>query len=374
MEEVQLLWRSMEAVQCCPIHQTYDWCRSWVAANGAELAIAVGRIDGEAAFILPLEVVRRHGVRVARYIATPFSNINNGIFAEAGRTFFAEPQSAAAFARQMRQQAPGIDCIVLDKLPFEWRGLRHPVRPDCRMCRTRTRPSRSRSAAASRNCLPAPTASASARSTAHRRDGSMRPAAGSTSSAETPEEALALLEVFFEQKGERLRAQGLPDVFAAERPAPSSAVLRGRCRGATGSCCSSTPSASAVRDGRLCAIAGLSRKGDHLICQLASDRRQALSGGFAGRASVSSDDREGLRGRRRRLRFRRRRPALQAVVVRRRDPPLRRRPAADRPRAALCGRLPDTVAAKRFVKHNPHVLRLASSIRATAAESGPAAD
>ncbi len=269
MADVQLLWRSMEATQCCPVHQTYDWCRCWVEATSPDLAVAVGRIDGEAAFLLPLEIVARQGVRVARYIATPFSNINNGIFTEAGQRFLAGASAAGALSSEFRRQAPDIDCLVLDKLPVDWRGERHPMAGlphvrsashafqitlgcsfDALLARTNGKRKRKKYRTSTRRLE----------------------AAGGWEHiiAETAEDALDLLEVFFVQKGERLRAQGLPDVFA---PEGARLFFRNLAR--------QMPHGDrhllqlhAIRlggaDGRLCAIAGLSRKGDHLICQFAS--------------------------------------------------------------------------------------------------------
>ena len=373
MEEVQLLWRSMEADQCCPVHQTYDWCRSWVAAKSPELAIAVGHVDGEPAFILPLEVVNRPGMRVARYIASRFSNMNNGIFAEAGRSFFAEPQSAAAFVAEMRQHSPGPDCVVLDKLPFEWRGLRNPlsrmphvrnqneafqITLDCGfeelLQRANGKRKRKRFRASSRRL----------------------DAAGGWEHlvAGTPEEALALLELFFAQKGERLKAQGLPDVFAAE---DTRAFFRNLAQQAPRGD-RQLLQLHAIRlggaEGQLCAIAGISRKGDHLTCQLASIDSsicpEASPGELLFHLMIGQACAEGAAMFDFGIGDHRYKRSWCDVETRHYDVVL---PLTARGHAYAAG-YRAKVAAIRFVKHNAVALRLASRIRALALNVKPAED
>ena len=363
MEDIQLLWRSMEAVECCPVHQTYDWCRSWVEANDPRLAIAVGRVDGEAAFMLPLEIVPQHGVRVARHIGSPFSNVNNGIFAEAGRSFFDEPDAGLAFREEMRSQAPEIDCIVLDKLPFEWRGRRHPF---CGLPHVRNQNE------AFQITLGCTFDELLSRTNGKRKRKKFRAstrrleAAGGWEHvvAGTPDEALAFLDVFFAQKGERLRAQGLPDVFAPEN---TRALFRNLAR--------QLPRGDrhllqlhAIRlggaGGRLCAVAGLSRKGDHLICQFASIDKQdcpdASPGELLFHLMIEKACKEdtaifdfGIGDQRYKRSWCDVETPHYDVVL-----PLT-------PRGwAYASAYRATVATKRFVKHNRHALRLASSIRA----------
>lgn len=271
MEEVEALWRELETVQSCPIHQTYDWCRAWVDATGVTIAIVVGRVAGEHVCLLPLEVVRCGGIRVARHIATRFGNINNGIFTDAGRRKLSIPAILASFLAGLEAADIGADCIVLDKVPLEWRGVRHSfaalphyesqnaafqitLDPAFETVLSRTNAKRKRK---------------KFRTTTRRLDGigGWRHVV-----AHTEAEALALVETFFRLKGQRLRAQGLPDVFAPEE---TRNFFRALARNIPAAGATHPLQMHAIRlqgdnDGAICAVAGLSRKGDHFACQFAA--------------------------------------------------------------------------------------------------------
>ena len=81
--------------------------------------------------------------------------------------------------------------------------------------------------------------------------------------------------------------------------------------------------------GRIVAIAGLSRKGDHVICQFGSIDEDMAARRQPRRAVVLPDDPQVQRRRSHAVRFRHRRPGLQALLVHGRDAPARYRPAAD---------------------------------------------
>ena len=81
MEPLAPRWRAMEAQDHLSLHQGYDWCAAWVETHACDPLIVEGVRDGRTQFILPLEIVRRGPVRTARLIASPFSNINTGLYA-----------------------------------------------------------------------------------------------------------------------------------------------------------------------------------------------------------------------------------------------------------------------------------------------------
>lgn len=372
MEEIQLLWRSMEAVQSCSIHQTYDWCRSWVEVADPELAVVVGRVGGEPAFLLPLEIVARHGIRAARYIASPFSNMNNGIFAEAGSAFFKRQGSGEAFARRMREQAAGIDCLVLDKLPFDWRDN---CLPFAEMPHVRSvNPAFQITLGCSFEALLS-RANGKRKRKKYRTSTRRLDAAGGWEHvvATTPDEALRLAETFFEQKGARLRSQMLPDVFAPEK---TRAFFRNLAR--------QLPRGDrhllqmhAIRlggaDERLLAVAGLSRKGDHVICQFASVDDQACPDTSPGELlfhlMIEKACGDGAAVFDFGIGDQRYKRSWCDVETPHHDVVL---PLTGRGRLYAAG-YGGTVATKRLVKSNPRVLGLANRLRVLAARRRPAA-
>ena len=82
MSAIEAEWRALERDNLTSLHQSYDWCAAWVETYHPPLAIIRGSFGSEIAFILPLEIVRSRGVRVARFIGAPRSNINTGLFSD----------------------------------------------------------------------------------------------------------------------------------------------------------------------------------------------------------------------------------------------------------------------------------------------------
>ncbi len=114
----------MEAQNHLSLHQGYDWCTAWVATHACDVLILEGVRDGRMQFILPLEIVRRGPMRIARLLATNFSNINTGLYTE-------EFLSAAGAMRQVLEDARAelagaFDLLLLEKVPLDWRGRASP--------------------------------------------------------------------------------------------------------------------------------------------------------------------------------------------------------------------------------------------------------
>ena len=126
MEPLEAEWRALESDDLASIHQSYDWCATWVEVYRRPLAIIRGSIDGHGAFILPLEIVRSKMVRFAQFVGARQSNINTGLFSrrfiESLKGFTASHQDQ--IARALRGRA---DVLVLQNVPFEWRGRTSPL-------------------------------------------------------------------------------------------------------------------------------------------------------------------------------------------------------------------------------------------------------
>ena len=270
MEPLEADWRRLEADNGLSLHQSYDWCSAWVAAHRSELLIVEGISAAGTEMILPLEIQRSGPLRTARFIAAPFSNLNTGLFTGNFRALAEPPRLREALDGARSAFARYFDLFMLENMPLAWRGMPHPF-SDLPAVRNQN--------ASFQLPLEADFEKTLAQINAKRRRKKFRnserrlEALGGYEhvTAGTPEDALALIDVFFRQKAARFEAMGLPNVF---RDAGTQAFFR--------TLVTTPPSDGAYplalhavrlkgeNDGRIVAIAGLSRKGDHVICQFGS--------------------------------------------------------------------------------------------------------
>lgn len=270
MEPLAVRWRALAAQDHLSLHQGYDWCAAWAEAHSSEVLIVEGVCGERTQFILPLEIVRRGPVRIARPIATAFSNINTGLFAADFPSAGAETRLRDALEQARGDLACCCDLLLLDKTPLEWRGVRSPFAG---------LPSVLNQNASFQLALLADFEETLAQINAKRRRKKFRSSERRLAAiggyehivARTGEEALALLDVFFRQKALRFKAMGLPDVFndgrtrdffrrlAAMPASGGDYPIRLHALGLAG-----------AHAGHIAAVAGLSRKGDHVICQFGS--------------------------------------------------------------------------------------------------------
>ncbi len=270
MEPLEAEWRRLEADPANSLHQAYDWCLAWAKTHRNPLAIVLGRRAEETAFILPLEIVRHSMVKSAQFIGARFNNINSGLFssgfrASAGAT--EATQISQALATLLSGKA---DLVSLTNIPLEWRGERHPLAG---------LPAIENQNHAFQLPLMADFEQTIGQLNAKRTRKKFRSqcrrleASGGFDHviARTPKEKNALLDTFFEQKAIRFKALGIPNVFQAPE---TQAFFRLLLEADSGG--HDTPlELHAIRlmgefEGRIAAIAGLSRKGDHVICQFGS--------------------------------------------------------------------------------------------------------
>lgn len=280
MDALEADWRALEAASTASLHQGFDWCAAWARAHGHPLVLLRGRIGGRTVFILPLELVRGRLFRTARFIGSPHSNLNTGLFAEDLGPFSPDMLAQMLLAELSTKLARVADIVTLEKMPFDWRGHRHPLAslPSVR----------------NQNCsyqLPM-TASFSetlAQINARRRRKKQRMSERRIEQlggyehvvAGTAEERRDILNRFFEQKAVRFAALGLPNVFA---DCQTQAFLHSLAA-TPGDGENTLLALNAIRlkgenEGRIAAIAGMSRKGDHVICQFGS-----IDSDIAGEAS-----------------------------------------------------------------------------------------
>lgn len=267
MAALEADWRALERDDLTSLHQSYDWCAAWVETFRHPLAIVRGSLGDHTAFILPLEIIRERGVRRAEFVGTRHSNINTGLFST---EFLASGELTSAQTAAVMMALRGkADIVILRNVPLDWRGRRSPLG--------------SLSAVENQNHafqLPflgsfeasLKQVNAKRRRKKFKHQSRILDAKGGYEHViATPDQQDELLDLFFDQKATRFQEAGLPDVFA---DAPTRAALHRLLRHGNDGF-DATLQMHALRlkgehEGHIPAIAALSRKGDHVICQFAS--------------------------------------------------------------------------------------------------------
>lgn len=269
MLPLEQAWRALERDNLNSLHQGYDWCQSWVNAYRNPLAVIHGTLAGAVAFILPIEIVTVRGVRVAKFISADHSNINTGLFSahciEALGAF-----DGRQLADLMREALRGTaDLILLQNIPLEWRGRKSPLAmlPKVQNQNHAYQLPLLETLEATLRQLNAKSRRKKFRVQSKRLEalGGYDYVAGGPA-----DEQHRLLDLFFRQKSERFKALGLPDVFA---DAQTRAFLHGTIDVRDGDSFGLQMHALKLKsehEGHITALSGISRKGDHVICQFSS--------------------------------------------------------------------------------------------------------
>ncbi|MCV9965662.1 GNAT family N-acetyltransferase [Pararhizobium sp. BT-229] len=270
MEALEADWRMLEASSAVSLHQGFDWCAAWAATHGNQLLLVRGSIGQKTMFILPLELVRGRLFRTARFIGSPHSNMNTGLFAADFDPITCEQLAAGLIADLSAKLSRVADIVTLEKMPFDWHGTRHPLA---------SLPAVRNQNASFQLPLLANFEATLAQINAKRRRKKFRISERRLEAlggydyvvAASTDERLAMLDLFFEQKAARFKALGLPNVF---QDGETQAFFR--TLAAIGPIADGQPlELHGIRlrgehEGRIVAIAALSRKGDHVICQFGS--------------------------------------------------------------------------------------------------------
>lgn len=273
LEDVETLWRQLECGHSCSMHNSYDWCKAWIATNPAPVAIVEGKIDGRTVFLLPLQIVQGPIARTGRFIASDQSNINTGVFAE--DVGIVDPQ---ALTRALKDAfGDRIDLVNLENIPLKWRGAIHPLSA---LGRTINHNSAFQMPLKATLQETMNQVNGKRRRKRFRQQQRLMHEIGGYEILTARPDAGAhdLLEEFFRQKTLRLRSKGLPDSFREKSvqnffhallDLPSTEnryALQLRCVKLKGK-----------NEGTVLAIEGLSRKGDHIICQFRSIRNDLFT-------------------------------------------------------------------------------------------------
>lgn len=216
-DEVREGWERLEAEGVATVYQRRAFVAAWLEAFAVALTvdpvILVVRHEGVPVFVLPLVVTRQAGLRIARFVGGSHSNHNLPIY----RADQAALLDAATVKGWLAQAAKviGIDVYVFQRQPVAWEGVPNPL-------------------AAAVGGTPSPTIAQNVsladgfEALLERHNGTAKrkkmrqkektfTAAGDYEivSSRCPTTCKALLEVFFEQKAARLKAQGIADPFGS---------------------------------------------------------------------------------------------------------------------------------------------------------------
>lgn len=268
LKPIEAIWRRLERDPWNSLHQAFDWCDAWVKTHDYPVVVIEASMDGETAFILPLEIEGHFGVRTARFIASSYSNYNSGLFSAALRQRQLDP---SLWHQVLRTALAGkADLVSLTKMPLAWRDERHPLSS----LRADPNPNSAFQLALGPD-MESTIAVLNAKSRRKKYRVQMKriEEAGGFEHvrARTRGEKQIILDSFFRQKAERFESAGLPDVFRAPETQAFFRLLLDADNGGK-----DVPlELHAIRmkgphAGTIAAILGVSRKGDHVICQFGS--------------------------------------------------------------------------------------------------------
>lgn len=269
MAPLEAEWRVLEQDDLASLHQSYDWCAAWAETFRHPLAIIRGSFNDRTAFILPLEIIRTRGISRAEFIGARHSNINTGLFSAeflgtTGNGLAASQQ--AEIVRALRGKA---DLMVLRNVPLDWRGRKSPLAL-MPAIQNQNHAFQLPFLGAFEATLKQVNAKRRRKKFKHQTR-ILNDKGGYDYVIAAPDQRDALLELFFRQKAVRFEAAGLPDVF---QDAPTQTVLHRLLALRDGDRYAALEM-HALRlkgehEGHIPAVAALSRKGDHVICQFAS--------------------------------------------------------------------------------------------------------
>lgn len=270
MEPLEADWRALESDELCSLHQSFDWCAVWTKAHGHPLAILRGARDEKTIFILPLEIVGGRMGRIARFIATEHSNINTGLFANEFLKTAASLPPTELKTRIVDALKGTADLVLLEKLALNWRGRESPLSAlptienqnhafqlpflenfEATLKQVNAKGRRKKFRVQSRR---------------------LEAIGGYEHVIAAADEQHALLDIFFRQKAVRFKALGLPDVFDEPKERAFFHLLLDADRRNDHYMPLGLHALRLKGEhaGSIAAIAALSRKGGHVICQFAS--------------------------------------------------------------------------------------------------------
>lgn len=271
MAEIEGDWTRLSVDPLNSLHQSPEWCKAWAKAHDISLYFLRGAVDGQTLLLWPLELKKTFGCRVLSPVGGSFNNINTGL---AHRALLPSdnPQDIALAKHNIGGAISTVaDVLALTSTPLEWRGRQNSL--------VGLQSVRSQNDAFQLPILGSFDETL-AQINAKRRRKKIRISQRHAEDmggylykmAQTPTEKIAILSEFFAQKAKRFESHGLPDVFANDQIKRFfQSLLEERPEQGTDTILElHFIELQGNYQGQIASITGISRKGDHCICQFGS--------------------------------------------------------------------------------------------------------
>jgi CelD/BcsL family acetyltransferase involved in cellulose biosynthesis len=218
LHELEACWRSLETNGLATPYQLFDWSVAWTRSMAGELGlepliVAFRDQRGRLLMMLPLCVQRKSGLRIARFLGGKHANMNLPLLERSLAAKLASSDVRKALATvAMRHD---IDVFHFENQPLAWDGVSNPIL---------MLPHQPSANSAWKTALMVDPeemvkslmSSESRKKLRHkeRKLGDLGPV--TYREARDAAEALAVLEVFLQQKAQRFSAMGIANPFANE--------------------------------------------------------------------------------------------------------------------------------------------------------------
>ena len=215
LASVEAPWEELQAIAPCTAPQTYDWAKAWarhvLGPDGRDPLIVLGYApSGALLFLWPFETAKLAGIGVLNWLGEDHANYNMGLFAPEAASFTKDDISA--LLREVARQT-GAAAAILTAQPFVWDGIANPF---AKLSHQSAPSSGYAVKLGDFAALYATRFSKRSRGTLERKERKLAESGAIVYGwAETRDERLALLDIFFAQKSRQLAAMGVKDVFDA---------------------------------------------------------------------------------------------------------------------------------------------------------------
>lgn len=217
LDEIARDWRLLESTGLVTPYQRHDWIAAYAGTVGRahrlDLRYVMPRgADGRILAILPLEILRLHGARIARFIGDKHANYHMAVFEPAFAAALDKP-AAERLLRDVAAALGDVDAFVFTNQPSFWNGVTNPF---VLLAATQS-PSHAYKLALGEDCEGTLARAMSAHARKKLKNKRNRFADFGPSRlmrARTPAQIEAVLDAFLVQKAERFAQMGVPDPFA----------------------------------------------------------------------------------------------------------------------------------------------------------------
>ncbi|HEY4201241.1 MAG TPA: GNAT family N-acetyltransferase [Devosiaceae bacterium] len=127
LEAAEADWRAIEADGVLTPYQRYDWIKAAMDAGvepTGRVAIAIVGTEGRPVAVLPLLVERRLGLATARLMG---AHISNSDWLAMRRGFVPTPEQLAAIWAGIGREIGGLDLVSFFNQPQSWQGVANPI-------------------------------------------------------------------------------------------------------------------------------------------------------------------------------------------------------------------------------------------------------